>query len=62
MQELIVSRRTVEAMFDDAHKEMDRDAAVLDVAGRTGHDPVTIESVLAARESAHTAAMECGEC
>lgn len=60
MPELIVSRSDVEKLYDVALKTMDRDTAVLDVAGRTGHDPVTIESVLAARESLHTAAMEFG--
>lgn len=42
-------------MFDDACKEMDREAAVLDVAGRTGQDVTTIESVLAAREARRNA-------
>ncbi|RZJ12185.1 MAG: hypothetical protein EOP39_04305 [Rubrivivax sp.] len=60
MPELIVSRKTVADLFDDAHKEMDRDDAVMHVAGVTGHEPTTIECVLAARESLHTAAMECG--
>jgi hypothetical protein len=46
-------------MFDDAHKEMDRDAAVLHVAGMTGQEVVTVESVLAARESRQLAAEVC---
>ena len=60
MPELIVSRSDVEKFYAEARKTLDSDAAVLDVAGRTGHDPVTIECVLAARESLHTAAMEFG--
>lgn len=55
----IVSQEAICRMFDAALKTLDRDAAVLDVAGRTGHDVVTIESVLASREARHNA-MECG--
>jgi len=58
MAELIVSRKTVEALFDAAHERMDRDAAVLHVAGITGHEVVTIESVLASRESRHSSHMD----
>ena len=59
MNHLIVARRVIEQMFDDAHKEMDRDAAVLHVAGMTGQEVVTVESVLAARESRQLAAEVC---
>lgn len=48
---LIVSKTTIKRMFDDALREMDRDRAVLHVAGITGQEPATIEGVIAAREA-----------
>ncbi|MGQ3051072.1 MAG: hypothetical protein ACT6S0_04745 [Roseateles sp.] len=60
MPELIVSRNTVATLYADASKEMTHDDAVLHVAGITGQTPETVEGVIWARESNHTAAMECG--
>ena len=57
---LIVAKKTVADLYADALKEMDHDDAVMHVAGVTGQDPATVESVIWARESNHTAAMECG--
>lgn len=52
------SRSAIETLLNSALKVMPRDAAIQHVAGLTGADPVCIESVLASRESAHTALME----
>ena len=51
MASLIVSKTTIERMFDDALREMEWDRAVLHVAGITGQEPSTIEGVIAAREA-----------
>jgi hypothetical protein len=51
----IVSQDAILRMYRDACQEMPEDRALLDVAGRTGHEPQVIESVLAARESLHNA-------
>lgn len=54
----IVSQEVIRRMFKDATNEMSEEDAMLHVAGVTGHEVTTIESVLWTAESRHTAVME----
>lgn len=56
MSEPIIRREVLERQLATAMNDMDRDDAVLHVAGLTGIDPVALEGVLASREARHNAA------
>ena len=56
MADPIFSRSWLLDQYTEARKTLDPDAAIAHVAGITGLDPVQVESVVASRESVHSAA------
>lgn len=52
----ILSRKSIQDLYDEARKSLDQIAAVEHVAGVTGLDLATVEAVIWKRESLHAAA------